>query len=316
MSEGIAKIKKVPLREIWKKEDKDFTQWMEENIDYLNDILDFDLTIISREEKVGPFRLDLFAEDNNGNKVIIENQLEKTDHDHLGKLITYFVNLEANGAIWITKNPVDEHIKAIEWLNETTPDDVSFYLIKVEAIRIGDQPLAAPLFTLVNGPSQEAKQIGEEKKEYAQRHVLRSEFWKTLLEKAKDRTKLFNNISPSRYHWIGTGAGKSGISYNFLVLNKGATCEIYLDRGKEFEEPNINKIRFDKLYENKNKIEEKMGQNLSWERLDNRRACRISIKFEGPGLRDRDHWDEIQDKMIDTMIKLENVFKEHIKKLD
>ena len=96
---SIGKIKKVPLRELWKKEDKDFTKWLEENIDYLNDIIDFDISIESREENVGPFRVDLYGEDNNGNKVIIENQLEKTDHTHLGQIITYLTNLEAKTAI-------------------------------------------------------------------------------------------------------------------------------------------------------------------------------------------------------------------------
>ena len=89
----IGKIKKVPLRELWKKEDKDFTEWLETEIDYLNEILDIDITIESREEKVGPFKVDLYGEDNYGNKVIIENQLEKTDHDHLGNIQTYMINL-------------------------------------------------------------------------------------------------------------------------------------------------------------------------------------------------------------------------------
>jgi hypothetical protein len=277
----IGKIRKVALRELWKKEDKEFTRWLEENIEYLNDILDFDLSIVSREEKVGPFKVDLFAEDNFGNKVVIENQLEKTDHDHLGKIITYFTNLGANTAIWITSKPRDEHIKAIEWLNEITPDNISFYLIKVEAIKMEPQPLAAPLFTVVKGPTEESKQLGEEKKEYAERHILRKEFWTQLLGKAKEKTKLHSNVSPSIYSWIGTGAGKAGIGYNYVITYKYASCEIYLDKGKEFEEPNVNKARFDQLYKHKEEIEKEIGEKLNWERLDHRRASRISFEFEG-----------------------------------
>ncbi|MFC1600338.1 DUF4268 domain-containing protein, partial [Patescibacteria group bacterium] len=211
----IGKIKKIPSRDIWPKEDRDFTRWLEENIEYLNDILDFDITIESREEKVGPFNVDLFGEDSEGNKVIIENQLEKTDHDHLGKLITYLTNLEANIGIWISTNPRSEHIKAIEWLNETSPEDIFFYLIKIETIKIDSQPLAAPLFTIVKGPSEEAKLIGQEKQQHAERHLLRKDFWTKLLENAKEKTKLFSNISPSIHHWIGTGAGRAGMGYNF-----------------------------------------------------------------------------------------------------
>jgi len=312
----IGKIKKVPLREIWKKEDRDFTRWLEENIEYLNDILDFDLSIISREKKVGPFKVDLFAEDNFGNKVIIENQLNKTDHDHLGKIITYLTNLEANTAIWITSNPTDEHMKAIEWLNEITPDNIYFYLIKLEAIRIESQPLAAPLFTIVKGPTSELKQLGAEKKEYAQRHILRKEFWTQLLEKAKEKTDLHSNVSPSMYSWIGAGAGKSGITYNYYITYKHASCEIYLDRGKEFVEPNINKIRFDQLYKHKNKIEKEFGGKLNWYRLDDRRASAVNVRFEGIDLNDKEKWDKLQNKMIDTMIRLEKAFGKYIKSLE
>jgi len=313
---SIGKIKKVCLRELWKKEDKDFTRWLEENIEYLNEVLDFDITIESREEKVGPFNVDLYGEDNLGNKVIIENQLEKTDHDHLGKVLTYLINLEANTAIWITSNPREEHAKTIEWLNEFTPDDVSFYLIKVEAIKIESQPIAAPLFSIVKGPSSESKQIGEEKKQHAQRHILRKEFWTQLLEKVRDKTKMYANVSPGIYHWLGTGAGKSGIGYSFIITNKYAGCEIYLDRGKEYEEPNINKIRFDKLIKHKEEIEKDLGFKLNWERLDERRASKISYSFEGVGIREKDKWDELQESMIDKMISLEAVFRKYIKEME
>lgn len=315
MKQNIGKIKNVSLRDIWKREDKDFSKWLEENIEYLNDILNFDLSIVSREEKVGPFKVDLFAEDDLGNKVIIENQLKKTDHDHLGKVITYLTNLEANTAIWITSKPVNEHIKAIKWLNEVTADDISFYLIKVEAIKIEPQSLVAPFFTIVEGPSTEAKQLGEEKKQYVQRHILRKEFWTNLLEKAKKRTKLHFNVSPNIYSWVAAGAGKSGISYNYVITNKYGSCEVYLDRGSDFEEPNINKIRFSEIYKHKNKIEKEFGGKLNWEKLEGRRASRISIKFEGKGLKDKDKWDKLQDKMIDAMIRLEKALKRFIQVL-
>ena len=316
MEKKISRMIKVPLRELWKKEDRGFTKWLEKNIEYLGDALDLDLTVLKREEKVGPFKVDLYAEDDLGGKVIIENQLEKSDHEHLGKVITYLTNMEANTAIWITGEPVDEHVNAIEWLNQNSPDNVSFYLIKVEAYRIGSQPLAAPLFTVVKRPSREIRQLGAERKEYAQRHVLRKEFWTQLLEKAKEKTDLHSNVSPNIYSWVAAGAGKSGIVYSYVITYKFAEVEIYLDRGKEFEEPNINKIRFDKLYENKGEIEKDFGGELNWERLDNRRACRISVVFKNVGLNDKDKWDSIQNKMIDSMIRLEKAFRRHIRQLD
>jgi len=309
----IGKIKRVGLRELWRKEDKDFTTWLEKNIDYLNDVLDFDIIIDSKEKDVGPFKVDLYGEDNNGRKVIIENQLEKTDHDHLGKVLTYLVNLDAKTAIWLTSNPVEEHAKVIDWINEITPDDISFYLIKVEAIKIGEQPLAAPLFTIIKGPSSESKATGDAKKKYARRHLEREKFWTQLLDKSNKKMKLFTNVSPSTDSWIAAGAGKSGIVYEYTILRNSGGVEVYFSRGKGYE--SLNKDRFDALFKKKGEIEKEFGGPLNWERLDNRSASRISLKFEMGGWEDKEKWDELQDKMVDAMIRLEKAFKKHIHQL-
>jgi len=125
-----------------------------ENLDFLSETIGFQLSLDQREISAGAFSADIRAEDPQGNFVIIENQLEKTNHDHLGKLITYMSNLEAKTAIWITSEPRPEHETAVHWLNETLPADTSFYLIKIEAYKIGDSD-PAPLFTIVAGPSAE-----------------------------------------------------------------------------------------------------------------------------------------------------------------
>ena len=113
----IGKITKVPLRNIWKHEAKDFTSWLQNNIDVLNQVIDFQLSNVEREQSTGNFNVDLVAEDDDGNPVIIENQLEKSNHDHLGKVITYLASIGASKAIWIVSEPRQEHIKAISWLN-------------------------------------------------------------------------------------------------------------------------------------------------------------------------------------------------------
>lgn len=308
----IGKLQKVSLREIWKNEAKDFTSWLFENIDTLNEALEMNLSAIEREKSVGGFSLDIQAEDEDGRVVIIENQLEKTDHDHLGKVVTYLSNLDAKLAIWITSNPREEHKKAIDWLNEFTPDDVSFFLVKIEAVVISNS-LPAPLFSVVAEPTEISKEIGKEKKEYAEIHHLRKEFWTGLLEKSKKKTNIFNNLSPSIYHWIGTGGGKAGINYNLCITNSYAQAEIYLDRGKEF--PELNKERFDKLLKNKEKIEKVFGDGLSWERLDKKRASRIGKKFTGFGLKDKEKWSEIQNRLIDVAIKMKEAFGPYINKL-
>ncbi|MBU1350021.1 MAG: DUF4268 domain-containing protein [Bacteroidetes bacterium] len=308
----IGKLKRVPLREIWRNEAKDFTTWLAENIDTLSEEIGIPLSIMSREKAVGDFSLDLIAEDSDGQITIIENQLEKTNHDHLGKVLTYLSNLDAKTAIWISSDPRDEHVKAINWLNEYTPDDISFYLIKIEAVRIGESE-PAPMFSIIAEPTEIAKSVGQEKKEYAERHHLRKEFWTQLIEKLKGRTKLHANLSPVIYHWIGTGAGRSGVGYNYVVTNDYVSSEVYLDRGKDY--PTLNKERFDALYKNKEVIEKNFGGQLSWERLDKKRASRIVIRFKDFGLKNKETWNEAQEKMIDSMIRIEKAFKPYIEKL-
>jgi hypothetical protein len=211
---SVGKIQRVSLREVWKHEALSFTTWLRENIDVLNDTIGLSLSNVEREQAAGDFSVDLVAEDESGDPVIVENQLEKSDHDHLGKLLTYLVAIGAKTAVWIVSEPRPEHVNAVSWLNESSP--ASFYLVKVEAIRI-DESSPAPLLTKVVGPSEESREVGETKKEWAERYTLRRRFWTKLLEKSTKMTRLHANISPSRYNWLGTSAGVSGLNYNYTV---------------------------------------------------------------------------------------------------
>ena len=313
MPQNIEKLQSVLLREVWKNEAKDFSSWLFNNIEILGEALDINLTAVSKEEDVGPFSADIIAEDESGQKVLIENQLQQTDHDHLGKILTYAANLDAKIAIWISSHPREEHEKAIDWLNERS-SDVSFYLVKIEAYKIGNSN-PAPKFTIIAEPTEEAKAIGEEKEKSAKVNTLRKEFWTKLLEKAKEKTDLHANVSPGIYSYVQAGAGRSGISYIYAITNKYGTTQLYLDRGKEYAEPNINKIRFDELYKHKDEIEKLFGGKLMWERLENARASRIALYFEDSGLANKEKWDELQDKMIDAMVRLEKALKKFVNQL-
>ena len=307
----VGKMERVPLREVWKKEAKDFTSWLYENLEILGEELDLDLTPDEKEKTVGSFAADITAEDGSGRKVLIENQLEKTDHVHLGQILTYVSNLDAKIAIWISSEPREEHIRAMEWLNESG-SGVMFYLVKVEAYRIGISEPAAK-FTIVTGPSEKTAIVGEEKKEEAERHRLRYAFWQSLLEKAKKRTQLHANISPSVYHWIGAGSGMRGLGFNYVITFKFGQIDLYIDRGKEADEE--NKRIYDTLFSERAEIEKDFGGKLKWERLDDRRASRISTRFEYAGLANKDQWDRLQDDMIDAMIRFERALKKHINSL-
>ncbi len=308
----IGKIERVKLREVWKHEALDFTRWLEENIDVLNDVLNISLSETEREQKAGAFSVDIIAEDDAGNVVVIENQLEKSDHDHLGKLITYLVAMDAKVAIWIVSEPRPEHVNAITWLNEAS--SASFYLLKLEAVKIGNST-PAPLLTLIVGPSEEAREVGKTKKEMVERHFLRKQFWEGLLEKAKSKTKLHSGISSSNYNWIGAGSGVGGVGFNYSVRQHDAQVELYIDQDRESAEGKGNKLIFDKLHEHKDKIESVFGGPLNWERLDQRRACRISKVIPIAGYRDEEKWPEAHDVLVDAMIKLDQALKPFLKRM-
>jgi hypothetical protein len=191
---NVGRLQRVALREVWKHEAQDFTQWLQNNIEVLNESLDLNLLGANRERSAGDFSVDLVAESEDGNTVVIENQLEKSNHDHLGKLITYLTALGAKTAIWIVSDPRPEHVAAIAWLNESS--SAEFYMVKVEAVRIGDSP-AAPLFTLIVGPSFETKEVGETKKEIAERYLIRKRWWTELIERSKPVSKTHVHITPS-----------------------------------------------------------------------------------------------------------------------
>ncbi len=306
----IGKLERVDLREVWKHEAADFTKWLQENLDVLSGVLDLSLSGAEREQSAGAFNVDLVAEDEAGNPVVIENQLEKSNHDHLGKIITYVAAIDAKAAIWIVKDPRPEHVGAISWLNQTSP--VGFYLLKVEAVRIEGSP-PAPLITLIVGPSAETRQAGETKTELAERYTIRRRFWTELLERAKQKTKLHSTISPNQYNWIGTTAGKRGLGLNYIIRKHAADVELYIDRGKDSDDE--NEAIFNSLEASKGAIQDTFGGKLDWQKLEGKRACRIKKEIGLGGYRDEAKWPAIQEAMIDAMIRLDKALNPCIRKL-
>ena len=296
----------MPLREVWLHEARDFTTWLERNPDALSDLLDFPLENVERERRAGSFSVDLVAEDQSGDTVVIENQLEKSDHDHLGKLITYLSALEAKAAIWIVSEPRPEHVGAITWLNESPL--ARFYLVKAEAVQIGDSP-AAPLLTLITGPSQEAREVGAQKQERIERHDLREAFWASLLERAKLRSRLHSGVSAGTDTWLSAGSGRSGIHYTYVLRQHDTDVELRIEGPKKAENHEI----FDALSEHRVDIEEAFGEPLEWNLLEGRKKCSIKKNLVAGGYRaDREAWPEIQDSMIDAMTRLEEAVKSRI----
>ena len=304
----IGNLQKVPLRDLWGSEPNDFSPWLEENIEVLNDAIGLSISISDREHRpTDRLIVDLLGETDTG-RVVIENQLEASNHDHLGKLITYLTAIDAKVGIWIVADPKPEHIGAITWLNQTNLAE--FYLVKLEAVRV-EESLPAPLLTLIVGPSEEGKQVGENKKEEKERNTLRRDFWRQLLDRACKRTLLHVNVSARPVASL-YAAVKRGIFLQYNITQYDSSVGLYIDRRDENENYEI----YHALENVKKEIEEAFGEPLEWKPLIGKRLCRIVKPLSAGGYRsETEDWEEIQDAMIDAMIRLNDALEPHIKAL-
>lgn len=306
----IGRIQRVALRDVWRHEAYDFTTWLQENLDVLNEATGLELSDAEREQSVGSFSVDLVAQDRSGAAVIIENQLERSDHDHLGKLVTYMSSLDAQAAVWIVSEPRPEHVHAVSWLNDAK--DVAFYLVKVEAVRIGSSE-PAPLLTVIVEPSEASQAIGDTKRELAERHHERRAFWERFLGFAKEKSALHARLSPTYDAWLGTGAGRAGLAYTYVVNQHSSRVELYIDRGKDAGEENLAIL--DYRLERREEIEGSFGGPLDWQRLDGRRACRVRAEVLDAGYRDQDRMAELFEGLVDAMVRLERALAPHVSSL-
>lgn len=307
----IEKLTYVNVRDIWRHEAKDFTQWLANNIDYLNDKLGFTVNVMETERQVGSFSVDIYGEDEQGNSVIIENQLEKTDHTHLGQILTYAVGVDAKTIIWVSPEPRTEHVEVIHWLNEVTPLDMRWYLFKLEAVKIGESAVS-PLFSQIAGPSQEIKTLGSEKKVIAERHHQRVEFWANLLAVLNEKTHIFRNISPTHDNWISGSTGFSGFYHNIIIRKNSASIQLVVEKNGNTQ---LNKKMFDALHEHKQEIEAAFGLPLNWRRMDEQISSRIQYDLATLGLEDRSTWTEGMKDIAERFMLWDGIFKERIKAL-
>lgn len=309
----VGKLVEVPLREIFPHEERDFTPWLAKNIEHLSEMLNMRLSVEQLEKTVGSFSVDMAARNEDGDLVVVENQLSQSDHDHLGKLLTYATNLGAKVAVWISSDPRNEHATAVEWLNEYSPADVAFFLVRVSAWRIGDSTPAVHFDKIVS-PDEDAKEIGENKKKLAESERRYHDFWLGVMNVAKRLNVLTHSgrTTPSKQAWFSAGAGVSGVAYEYYLWAKEESAvEVYIDVDDKEE----NKRFFDKLYAEKEKIERDFGGPLEWERLDDKRASRIRYTISKGGLDDEARWPVIQEALVEAMGRLSKAIQPHIRNL-
>lgn len=297
------KLKKLGLKEmkkIWPHEEKDLSPWVVENINDLNEVLSLEIEIEGMEEPVHNFRADLIGTDNRSQRpVIIENQFGQSNHDHLGKLITYSAAKEAGIIIWIANEFQLPHSNALEWLNKISPKEMVFYGVELEVFKI-DESRPAPHFRIIAGPpfSPPPGEISPRNKRYR-------DFFERLRKRILEIHPNFTRAKALPQSWWGLGIGRSGFSVTsaFTIENK-FRVEIYIDTGTK----ESNDMAYNELIEKKIIIEEKIGKDLIWDQLPDRRACRIYLAIDGTVDDDDQKLTDIIEWGAPLVIKFKDVF--------
>lgn len=300
----LGKIKRIhDLRMIWPHEANSFTKWLakEENLSKLGEDIGIDLVLEERESSVGNFSVDIFAnEESTGRKVIIENQLEDTDHDHLGKLITYASGKGAEVIVWVVKRARDEHRQAIEWLNQHTDTSLGFFLVEIELWQIDDSAIA-PKFNVIERPNDWAKQM-KNSENLSDRRQLLLKFWNGFndyIAKSDIFKKDFTIRKAQPDHWYDLSVGNSSyhICMTISAQKKRLSCGVYIPDNKDL---------FHTFEDNKDIFQKEFGEEGDWKEAA--KATRIVI-YKGFDLYNETKWEEAYAWFVENAIKTKYTFK-------
>ena len=314
MDKLFGKLEKVDLRELWKGEATDFTPWLaqEENLATLGETLGIELEIQEQEQRVGAFRADILCKDViNDHFVLVENQLERTDHTHLGQLMTYAAGLEAVTIIWIAKSFAEEHRAALDWLNAITDESINFFGIEIEAYKIGNS-LPAPNFNIVAKPNDWARsvKVAASSVKSSDTQQLQLEYWTALkkyLESLKSNLKCAN---PYPQHWLNFSLGKSYIYISAICSVRDNSIRVDVNITEEGGKTKYYKIK--DLHEVD--LKAIMGEGITWNELPNAKYSTISIRKE-VAVRDRSKWPEQHEWQKQIIEKLDKFLRPKLRDL-
>ena len=292
MSIHLGRLKKVDLREFFKDEARDFTPWLaeEENLELLGETLGLEIELEDTEVRIGRFSADIVGVDRSSNRnIIIENQLEKTNHDHLGKIITYSGGKDAGIVIWICEKIQQEHRKGLDWLNEISTEDYSFFGIEMELWRIGESE-PAPKFNIVASPNEWSKSVkaSTSTRGLTDTKVLQREFWTELKDYFTDNNTFLSMRTPRPQHWYSFGVGKSyfGIDIRIDTQKNITWCDFNL-WGSDVKD------NYSFLLKDKDDIENELGYELKWREMEGKKMSQVSFSNKVKGnIKDRENWED------------------------
>ena len=297
------------IKKYREREATDFTPWLakNENLSLLGDTIGIDLDLEAQEKNVGPFRADILCRDTaNSQWVLIENQLEKTDHTHLGQLITYAAGLHAVTIVWLSARFTDQHRSAIDWLNEITNESFSFFGLEIELWKVDDS-LPAPKFNIVSKPNDWSKTVSRTKtigsssvSDTKQKQFI---YWQQFKEFMIENNCTVKPTKPHPQHWMSMSVGKSGFTLATTLnsVEKKIGVELYIENDKD-------KVYFDELEKNKEQINSKIG-NATWMRLEERKASRIVYYKTNEDTLDEYRWEQQHQWLVMKLNEFNNCFR-------
>jgi Domain of unknown function (DUF4268) len=261
------------------------------------------LNLSAPEQRVGPFKADIVATDGE-DRVIVENQLDATDHRHLGQIMVYAAGQTAKTVVWVAKQVTDEYRKVFDWLNEET--STNFWALEIELWRIGDSA-PSPKFNVVSEPNELTKSAAAESAELSENKLLQLDFWKGLADHLEQTGSSFNARKPQAAHWymLGIGTSRANISLSALVAKSGRIgCELYISHSQA-------DAIYEALEKEKDAIEAELGE-LEWQPLPEKKACRIAV-YKRASIEDRDSWPALCQWLTENAEAFKSAFAERVK---
>ncbi len=318
MSKILGRLERIDPRDIWDTEAQDFTPWLasEDNLTLLGEAIGIELEHEATEKSVGPFRADILCKDTaTGNWVLIENQLGRTDHDHLGKLLTYASGLNAVTVVWVAQPFTEEHRATLDWLNEITDDSFNFFGLEIEIWRIGDS-VPAPKFNIVSKPNDWTSSVAQAAKSIVDADLsdtkrTQFEFWTKFKDYLLEHSSTITPQKPLPQHWATYRIGRSGFHMAATLNTREELIgvELYINH------PDAETF-FKLLEQDKDGVEKEVGSALLWSELPGRKGCRISIQKQNSDPLDQGRWPEYMEWMKEYLEKLNSAFRPRIRALD
>ncbi len=308
------KVERISPRELWPDEARDFTPWLSSNegLALLAEKIKLDeLELVQTEARVGTFNADLVCRVPGEEEriVVVENQFGRTNHDHLGKLITYASGLDAEIIVWISETFTEEHRQALDWLNNTSDGSMYYFGLEVFGVKIGDSD-PGPDFEVKSSPNEWAHAARDSKQREASSTKLdQRQFWEEIREFFKTKKSHLQLRQPRAQHWYEISVGRSGFHLSLTVNTQvdRAGCELYLYGPQA-------KQAFDMLVKDKEPIEKGLGLKPEWQRLEGKEACRV-VTYRDGSIYNPDQRKELMEWLHSMAEIFHKVFAPRVKAL-